>query len=64
MKTGPQQQILEMIKTRKQVTSREFIRECATWDHRKIITRLRRAGYPIENLNPLGCEAKYCWMGD
>ena len=64
MKANQQQLVLEMIRNRKQVFSREFIRELPGWDFRKAITRLRRAGYPIENLNPLGGEAKYCWMGD
>jgi len=62
MKEGPQQQILEMIRTRKQVRSREIIREVPGWDFRKAITRLQRQGHPIVNLNPPGIEACYAWM--
>lgn len=53
--------ILEMLKTRKMVRSREFIRECQGWDFRKAITRLRRQGFPIRNISPPGQEATYIW---
>ena len=59
---SPQEQVLQMLKERKVVRSREFIKECAGWDHRKIITRLRRQGHPIENINPAGCEACYLYQ--
>lgn len=62
MHTGQQEMILNMLRTRKVVKSREFIRECQGWDFRKCITRLRHKGYPIENLNPPGMEAEYHWM--
>jgi hypothetical protein len=58
---NPQAQILEMLKARKVVRSREFIRECAGWDFRKCITRLRRQGEPIENIAPQGQEAVYVY---
>ncbi len=59
---GPQDQILEMLRTRKIVKGREFIRECQGWDFRKCITRLRRQGYPIVNVAPAGHEATYLWV--
>lgn len=58
---NPQAEILEMLKERKVVSSREFIRECSGWDFRKCITRLRKKGYPIENINPPGMEAVYVY---
>ncbi len=59
--TGAQQQILEMIRTRRAVQAREFIKECPGWDHRKAISRLIRKGYPIYNIMPDGHEAIYTW---
>ena len=50
MTEGPQSQILEMLRTRKRVTSAEFVREVSGWDHRKVISRLRRKGYRIETI--------------
>lgn len=61
MNNGSQQKVLEMLQTRKVVRSREFIRECAGWDFRKAITRLRRQGHKIENCNPPGCEGCYVY---
>lgn len=58
---GSQDLILKMIQTRGRVTPREFVRELPGWDWMKAITRLRRKGYPIENLNPPGIEAIYVW---
>jgi len=58
---GSQDKILEMIRTRGRVTPRDFVRELPGWDWRKAITRLRRKGYPIENLNRPGIEALYVW---
>jgi len=60
---GPQSQILDMLRTRKRVTSAEFIREVAGWDHRKVISRLRRKGYPIESvIKPGDKYATYLWV--
>lgn len=56
-----QAEILKMIRTRKIVRSRDFVRELQGWDFRKAITRLRRQGYPIENLSPPGIEGAYAW---
>jgi len=56
-----QGKILDMVRTRKVVRSREFVRELSGWDFRKAITRLRRKGFPIQNLNPPGIEAEYHW---
>ncbi len=61
MHTGAQQQILEMIRSRRAVQAREFIQECPGWDHRKVICRLIRKGYPITNIMPVGQEATYIW---
>jgi hypothetical protein len=62
MNVDQQAQILDIIRTRRAVYSRELIRECQGWDFRKAITRLRRKGFPIVNVSPAGREAKYCWM--
>lgn len=56
-----QAEILDMLRKRKLVGSREFIHELQGWDFRKAITRLRRRGYPIENLKPPGVEGIYAW---
>lgn len=61
-KADIQIEILHMIQSRKIVYSRDFIRELAGWDFRKAITRLRRQGYPIENLRPPGTEGAYAWI--
>lgn len=58
---GPQQQILEMIRSRRRVSHVEILREVATTDARKIISRLRRQGFPIENVSPPGELATYVW---
>lgn len=60
--TGAQQQILEMIRARRAVQAREFIRECQGWDFRKAICRLVKKGYPIYNIMPPGQEATYVWQ--
>jgi len=62
MHRGSQEMILNMIRDRKQVYSREIIREIPGWDFRKAITRLQRQGHPISNLNPPGVEACYVWL--
>jgi len=64
MKDGPQKQILDMIQTRRKVKTSEILREVKITTPAKAIMRLREMGAPIENLNPLGEEAIYCWMGD
>lgn len=61
MHNGQQDKVLRMLKERRVVRSREFIRECQGWDHRKIICRLRAKGEPIENINPVGVEAVYVY---
>lgn len=61
MRPEQQAKVLDMLQTRGAVRSRDFVRECQGWDHRKIITRLRRAGHPIENVNPPGVEACYVY---
>ena len=43
----PQKMILEMLMSGRPIRSREFIRECQGWDHRKAISRLRRMGWNI-----------------
>lgn len=58
---GSQQKILDMIRCRGQVRSREIIREIPGWDFRKAICRLQKKGYPIVNMNPPGIEAVYVW---
>lgn len=62
MHTGAQEKVLSMLRDRKVVTSREFIRECSTWDHRKIISRLTRKGHFIYNAMPIGVEAEYHYV--
>ena len=62
MHNGSEQQILNMIRSRRAVRSRELIREVACLDPQKAILRLRRKGYPIENLSPTGKEGLYCWV--
>ena len=57
---GPQQQILEMIRSRRRVSHVEILREVATTDARKIISRLRKK-YPIENISKPGEIAIYAW---
>lgn len=59
---NPQAQILEMLKSRKVVRSREFIRDCQGWDFRKVITRLRKQGHPIQNIAPAGQEGIYVYQ--
>ncbi len=62
---GPQSQILEMLRTRKRVTSAEFVREVQGWDFRKCISRLRRKGYPIESsIRPGDKYATYIWVDE
>ena len=51
---NPQAQILEMLRTGKPIKSREFIRDCQGWDHRKAICRLRRQGWDIRSEIPRG----------
>ncbi len=62
---GAQQQILDMLRTRGAVWSREFIRECEGWDFRKSISRLRRIGhrlgFTITNISTPGQEARYVY---
>lgn len=60
MKNEPQKAILEMLRTGRPIRSREFIRECAGWDHRKAICRLRKQGWNIVSEIPHGeREATY-----
>lgn len=62
MNNRTQQMILDYIRSQGRIKSRELIRLMPGWDFRKAITRLRRKGYPIENLNPPGMEAEYHWV--
>jgi Helix-turn-helix domain len=60
MKPEPQKMILEMLRTGRQIKSREFIRDCQGWDHRKAISRLRRQGWNIHSeIRPGEHEATY-----
>jgi hypothetical protein len=59
-KVNPQSQILEMLRTGRPIKSREFIRDCQGWDHRKAISRLRRQGWNIvSEIQPGEREATY-----
>ncbi len=63
MTRRPQSEVLELLKRNRIVKSREFVRSCHTWDHRKIISRLIASGKPIKNIVPGNKEAIYVWMG-
>lgn len=54
-----QQIILEMIRNRRRVTTAEILREVPCTTPAKAILRLRRAGYPIENISKPGELAVY-----
>ena len=63
MINGAQEKIREYIMTRGRVTSEELIKLGISWDHRKIISRLRRKGYPIENVAKPGDKfGIYVWV--
>ena len=49
-----QAQILDMIRTRRRVTTAEILRAIPCTTPAKAILRLRRAGWPIENIAPIG----------
>lgn len=57
-----QAQILEMIRNRRRVTTAEILREVACTTPAKAILRLRRAGWPIENISKPGELAVYEWQ--
>jgi hypothetical protein len=61
MLNGAQQQILDMLRSRRMVMSREFIRECSGWDFRKALCRLRKK-YPITNVAKPGHEGCWVWV--
>ncbi len=48
--------ILEMIRNRHRVTTAEILREVPCTTPAKTILRLRRAGYPIENVAKQGAQ--------
>ncbi len=54
-----QELILEMIRTRRRVTTAEILRAIPCTTPAKAILRLRRAGYPIENISKPGELAVY-----
>ena len=49
-----QAQILDMIRTRRRVTTAEILREVPCTTPAKAILRLRRQGHPIENVSGPG----------
>ena len=57
-----QQIILEMIRNRRRVTTAEILREVPCTTPAKAILRLRRAGYPIENVAKPGSLGIYEWQ--
>ena len=54
-----QAQILDMIRTRRRVTTAEILRAIPCTTPAKAILRLKRAGYPIENVSKPGELAIY-----
>ena len=62
MNHGAQDKILEMIRSRKMVKSREIVREVPGWDFRKAICRLQKKGFTIRNVAPRGQEGCYLWV--
>ena len=62
MTPGPQQQILELIRSRGKVKTSEILREIPCTTPAKCILRLRAQGHPIQNVSPAGEEAIYCYM--
>ena len=59
MKPQPQKQILQMLLTGRPIRSREFIRECLGWDHRRVISRLRKRYNIVSEIKPGEREATY-----
>ena len=57
-----QTQILEMIRTRRKVTTAEILRAIPCTTPAKAILRLRKQGYPIENVAPIGQLGIYEWQ--
>ena len=54
-----QAQILDMIRSRRRVTTAEILRAIPCTTPAKAILRLKRAGYPIENVSKPGELAIY-----